>query len=125
PCPPPLSRPRERALTSAPPERPAEMVLDVVGGTAVSSRAGGMPMLRPALFLVGLSVFLPQLAVAAYRDSNEAVSGQTQMNGGGCYPASLSGLPTEMLNFLNPEWAAIDVGAHMPPESDPVTLHGT
>src|SRR5438094_10390271 len=63
--------------------------------------------------------------VAAYVDSNEAVSPQTQMNGGGCYPVSRTGPPTEMLNLLNPEWAAIDGGAHLPPESDPVALRGT
>src|SRR5438093_8119173 len=63
--------------------------------------------------------------VAAYVGSNDAVSPQTQMNGGGCYPGSLNGPPTEMLNLLNPEWAALAVGTHLPPESDPVTLHGT
>ena len=63
--------------------------------------------------------------VLAYVDSNDAVSPQTQMNGGGCYPVSLNGPPTEMLNLLNPEWAALDVGTHLPPDSDPLALHGT
>ncbi len=70
-------------------------------------------------------VGLPALASAAYRDSNGAVSAQTQMNGGGCYPPSLTGPPTEQLRLLNPEWAAIDVGTHLPPASDPMTLHGS
>jgi len=78
-----------------------------------------------SLLVASLLAALPGLAVAAYRDSNEAVSAQTQMNGGGCYPPSLTGPPTEQLNRLNPEWAAIDVGSHLPPESDPVALHGT
>ena len=82
-------------------------------------------MRKKALLAVGLLLIVPRLAVAAYRDSNEAVSAQTQMNGGGCYPPSLTGPPTEALRLLNPEWAAIDVGSHLPPESDPVTLHGT
>src|SRR5437870_3856727 len=72
-----------------------------------------------------LALLVPGGATAAYIDSNDAVSAETQMNGGGCYPASLTGPPTEQLNLLNPEWAAIDVGAHLPPESDPVALHGT
>src|SRR5437016_1233713 len=82
-------------------------------------------MQRKTLLAVGLLLIAPRLALAAYRDSNEAVSPQTQMNGGGCYPVSRTGPPTEMLNLLNPEWAAIDVGSHLPPESDPVALHGT
>ena len=81
--------------------------------------------MNKSVLVVGLLAALPGLAGAAYRDSNEAVSAQTQMNGGGCYPPSNSGAPTEQLNLLNPEWAAIDVGTHMPPESDPVALHGT
>ena len=82
-------------------------------------------MQRKTLLAVGLLLIAPRLALAAYRDSNEAASPQTQMNGGGCYPVSRTGPPTEMLNLLNPEWAAIDVGSHLPPESDPVALHGT
>src|SRR5947208_15247944 len=72
-----------------------------------------------------LALVTPVTSTAAYIDSNDAVSAETQMNGGGCYPPSNSGPPTEQLNLLNPEWAAIDVGAHLPPESDPVALHGT
>jgi len=72
-----------------------------------------------------LALVTPVTSTAAYIDSNDAVSTETQMNGGGCYPPSNSGPPTEQLNLLNPEWAAIDVGAHLPPESDPVALHGT
>jgi len=82
-------------------------------------------MRKKALVVVGLPLILAPLSLAAYRDSNEAVSAQTQANGGGCYPVSRTGPPTEMLNLLNPEWAAIDVGSHLPPESDPATLHGT
>src|SRR5439155_825733 len=72
-----------------------------------------------------LALVTPVTSPAAYTDSNGAVSPETQMNGGGCYPASHTGPPTEQLNLLNPEWAAIDVGTHLPPESDPVALHGT
>jgi hypothetical protein len=71
------------------------------------------------------ALFLPAGALASYIDSNGAVSPGTQMDGGGCYPPSRTGPPTEQLNLLNPEWAAIDVGTHLPPESDPVALHGT
>ena len=82
--------------------------------------------MRVAALAAGLVLALvtPVTSPAAYIDSNGAVSPETQMNGGGCYPASLTGPPTEQLNLLNPEWAAIDVGAHLPPESDPVALHG-
>src|SRR5437016_3787263 len=82
-------------------------------------------MRKKALVVAGLPFLFVPLSLAAYRDSNEAVSAQTQANGGGCYPVSRTGPPTEMLNLLNPEWAAIDVGSHLPPESDPATLHGT
>src|SRR2546425_7242313 len=83
--------------------------------------------MRVAGLAAGLVLALvgPVTAPAAYIDSNGAVSPETQMNGGGCYPVSRTGPPTEQLNLLNPEWAAIDVGAHLPPEADPVTLHGT
>src|SRR2546422_784412 len=83
--------------------------------------------MRVAALAAGLVLALvtPVTSTAAYIDSNGAVSAETQMNGGGCYPVSLPGPPTEQLNLLNPEWAAIDVGAHLPPESDPVALHGT
>src|SRR2546427_3723735 len=82
-------------------------------------------MRKKTLLAVGLLLIVPRLALAAYRDSNEAVPAHTQMNGGGCYPVSRTGPPTDMLNLLNPEWAAIDVGSHLPPESEPVALHGT
>src|SRR5438445_11214578 len=83
--------------------------------------------MRVATLAAGLvlALVIPVTATAAYIDSNGAVSPETQMNGGGCYPASLTGPPTEQLNLLNPEWAAIDVGAHLPPASDPVALHRT
>jgi hypothetical protein len=58
-------------------------------------------------------------------NSNDAVSAATQANGGGCYPASISPSLLDMLVLLNPEWAALDVGTHSPPLSDPVTIHGT
>ena len=79
--------------------------------------------MRTIVLLVALS--LPAAGLASYIDSNGAVSAETQANGGGCYPPSRTGPPTEQLNLLNPEWAAIDVGTHLPPESEPVTLHGT
>ncbi|HTF34262.1 MAG TPA: hypothetical protein VK714_11260 [Myxococcota bacterium] len=58
-------------------------------------------------------------------NSNDAVSAATQLDGGGCYPASISPSLLDMLVLLNPEWAALDVGTHTPPFSDPVTIHGT
>jgi hypothetical protein len=58
-------------------------------------------------------------------NSNDAVSAATQLDGGGCYPASISPSLLDMLVLLNPEWAAVDVGAHSPLISDPVTIHGT
>src|SRR2546428_12982763 len=80
--------------------------------------------MRIAALAAGL-VLVGPFTATAYIDSNGAVSAETQMNGGGCYPASLTGPPTEQLNLLNPEWAAIDVGAPLPPEPDPVAPHGT
>ncbi|TMB04296.1 MAG: hypothetical protein E6J70_04235 [Deltaproteobacteria bacterium] len=77
------------------------------------------------LALASLLCAAHRSARAAYIDSNLAVSPETQQNGGGCYPQSLRGPITEMLNLINPEWAAIDVDSHLPPESEPVTLHGT
>src|SRR5262245_56987987 len=62
---------------------------------------------------------------AAFLDSNLAVSPATQANGGGCYPVSIQPSLLDMLTLVNPEWAAVDVGAHLPPLSDPVTVHGT
>src|SRR2546422_7677763 len=79
--------------------------------------------MRTVALLVALS--LPAAALASYIASNGAVSPEPQMDGGGCYPPSRTGPPTEQLNLLNPEWAAIDVGTRLPPESDPVALHGT
>lgn len=58
-------------------------------------------------------------------NSNDAVSIATQADGGGCYPASISPSVLDMLVLLNPEWAALDVGTHTPPLSDPVAIHGT
>jgi len=64
-------------------------------------------------------------AAASVIDSNLAVSPATQANGGGCYPVSIAPGLLDMLTLINPEWAAVDVGAHLPPLSDPVTMHGT
>jgi hypothetical protein len=63
-------------------------------------------------------------ASAAYIDSNLAVSSAAHMNGGGCYPIAKYPGFTDQLNTINPEWAAIDVGSHTPPEADPITLAG-
>ncbi len=71
------------------------------------------------------ALLVPVGTVAAYVNSNDAVSPQTHMNGGGCYPQSAHGTVVDMINLINPEWAAIDVGSHFPPDSDPITLHGT
>jgi len=58
-------------------------------------------------------------------DSNLAAAPVTQMNGGGCYPVSISPGLLDMLTLINPEWAPVSVGSHLPPVSDPVTMHGT
>jgi hypothetical protein len=83
-----------------------------------------------ALLVFGVCVLsapavAPHTAGAAFIDSNLAVSPSTQMGGGGCYPVSISPALLDMIVLVDPEWAAIDVGAHSPPFSDPVTLHGT
>lgn len=62
---------------------------------------------------------------AANIDSNLAVSAEAHANGGGCYPVSIAPSLLDMLTLLNPEWAPVDVGADLPPVSDPVTIHGT
>jgi hypothetical protein len=62
---------------------------------------------------------------AAFLDSNLAISPATQANGGGCYPVSIQPSLLDMLTLVDPEWAAIDVGSHLPPLSDPITVHGT
>jgi len=58
-------------------------------------------------------------------NSNDAVSAATQAGGGGCYPVSISPSLLDMVVLIDPEWAALDVGTHTPPLSDPVTIHGT
>src|SRR3989442_576770 len=80
--------------------------------------------MKALLCAVALAVFLAP-ARAAYLDSNQAVSAATQMNGGGCYPTAKHPQLTDQLVLINPEWAAIEVGAHTPPDADPITLHGT
>jgi hypothetical protein len=74
--------------------------------------------------LLALAGFVPR-GHAAFLDSNLAVSPGAHANGGGCYPVSLNPGLLDMLTLVDPEWAAIDVGAHLPPLSDPVTIHGT
>src|SRR3989442_15995148 len=73
---------------------------------------------------LAIAVYLAP-ARAAYLDSNQAVSAETQMNGGGCYPIAKHPQLTDQLVLINPEWAAIDVGTHTPPDADSITLHGT
>ena len=80
--------------------------------------------MKALLCAVALAVFLAP-ARAAYLDSNRAVSAATQMNGGGCYPIAKHPQLTDQLVLINPEWAAIEVGPHTPPDADPITLHGT
>lgn len=78
--------------------------------------------------LSGLAVtlaLLPAAGRAAYLDSNLAVSAAAHAGGGGCYPLAKFPAITDQLNRINPEWAAIDVGSHAPPDADPITLHGT
>jgi len=80
--------------------------------------------MKPLLCAAALVVFLAP-ARAAYLDSNRAVSAESQTNGGGCYPIAKHPQLTDQLVLINPEWAAIDVGTHTPPDADPITLHGT
>jgi len=65
------------------------------------------------------------LPSAALIDSNLAVSPMTQMNGGGCYPVSIAPGLLDMLQLVDPEWAPVDPGMHLPPLTDPITIHGT
>jgi hypothetical protein len=64
-------------------------------------------------------------AMAAFIDSNLAVSTTAHVGGGGCYPISINPGLIEMLALVDPEWAPVDVGSHSPPFSDPITVHGT
>src|SRR5690349_12247792 len=86
-----------------------------------------MPTRRTAValgMLFALAGLVPR-GDAAFLDSNMAVSLGAHANGGGCYPVSLNPGLLDMLTLVDPEWAPIDVGAHLPPLSDPVTIHGT
>src|SRR5213593_2436923 len=65
------------------------------------------------------------LARAALIDSNLAASAAAHVNGGGCYPVSIAPGLLDMLTLVNPEWAPVDPGTHLPPLADPVTMHGT
>ena len=67
----------------------------------------------------------PARAPAAFIDSNLAVSPAAHANGGGCYGTPLVPGLLDMLTLIDPEWAAVDVGSHSAPFSDPITLHGT
>jgi len=71
-----------------------------------------------------LFVTLP-VSAPALLNSNDAASATTQLNGGGCYPVSISPALLDMLVLVNPEWAPVDVGTFLPPLSNPVTIHGT
>jgi hypothetical protein len=87
-------------------------------------------MWTPRIVSAGLALALllfadPRGAGAGFLDSNDAVSAATQANGGGCYPITISPGLLDMLVLINPEWAAVDVGANLPPVSAPVTMHGT
>jgi hypothetical protein len=64
-------------------------------------------------------------AHAALIDSNLAVTPAEHVGGGGCYPVSITPGLLDMLTLIDPEWVPVDVGAHSPPLSDPVTIHGT
>src|SRR5438045_3648800 len=58
-------------------------------------------------------------------DSNLAASPATQANGGGCYPVSIAPGLLDMLVLINPEWSAVDPAPFLPPDSEPVTIHGS
>ena len=79
--------------------------------------------MRPTLFFVALAAL--STPAGAFIDSNLAVSPGAQASGGGCYATPLVPGLLDMLTLVDPEWAAIDVGSHLPPFSDPITLHGT
>ena len=79
--------------------------------------------MRLTIFLVLLVVL--SAPATAFIDSNLAVSPMAQANGGGCYGTPLVPGLLDMLTLIDPEWAAIDVGSHLPPFSDPITIHGT
>src|SRR5438552_2308754 len=70
--------------------------------------------MKPLLCALALAALVAP-ARAAYLDSNQAVSAETQVNGGGCYPIAKLPQLTDQLVLINPEWAAIDVGPHTPP----------
>jgi hypothetical protein len=77
------------------------------------------------LAVAALVAALASPAGAAFLNSNLAPSPAEQANGGGCYPVSIMPSLIDMLTLVDPEWAAVDVGTHLPPLSDPVTFHGT
>src|SRR3989442_15623296 len=79
--------------------------------------------MKPLLCAAALVVFLAP-ARAAYLDSNQAVSAETQTNGGGCYPIAKHPQLTDHLVLINPQWAALEVGPHTPPRADPSPLPG-
>jgi hypothetical protein len=79
--------------------------------------------LGPLVVLVALAGAAP--VRAANIDSNLAVAPATQANGGGCYPVSIAPSLLDMLTLIDPEWAAVDVGAQLPPLSAPIAVHGT
>src|SRR5437762_14161449 len=80
--------------------------------------------MKPLLCAAALVVFLAP-ARAAYLDSNRPVSAESQTNRGGCYPIAKHPQLTDQLLLINPEWAAIEVGTHTPPDAGPITLHRT
>ena len=87
-----------------------------------------MQMLRSRTLAFALGLVagtIPTWAKATFIDSNLAASATAHLNGGGCYPTPLVPGLLDMLTLIDPEWAAVDVDSHLPPLSDPVTIHGT
>jgi hypothetical protein len=86
-----------------------------------------MRKLGSIIILAGavVAVAPPTGARAAYIDSNLPVTPAAHANGGGCYPVSIAPGLLDMLTLIDPEWAPVDPGAHLPPLSDPQTVHGT
>ena len=87
-----------------------------------------MQMLRSRTLAFALSLVagaIPTGAKATFIDSNLAASATAHLNRGGCYPTPLVPGLLDMLTLIDPEWAAVDVDSHLPPVSDPVTIHGT
>ncbi len=78
-----------------------------------------------AILVLACTAGVAPPARATFIDSNLAAAPVTQLNGGGCYPISITPGLLDMLVLINPEWAAVSPGMLLPPDSAPVTIHGS